>query len=87
VVEIRVSEIDIRVAMTRRRQVDQPPTCADKRRNPVNEDKVAKVIGAELCFKAIHRIAKRSGHYASIGDDDVEGFTLFQQLVGTVTHA
>jgi hypothetical protein len=39
--------------MTGRRQVDEPPAIADKRGNPVDQDKVAQVIRNELCFEAI----------------------------------
>jgi hypothetical protein len=45
----------------------------EKRRNPVDQDKMSKVIGAELRFKAVRRLAQRRGHYAGVGDDDVFG--------------
>ena len=51
--KVGIVEVDVRVAMTGRRQVDQPPAIADKRRNPVDQDKVAEVIRPELRFKAV----------------------------------
>ena len=73
--------------MTGRGQIDQPSSGADKRGDAVNEHKVAQVIGAELCFKAVGGMAKRCCHHARIGDDHVEGFTLCEQFVGTRAHA
>ena len=85
--KVGILEIDVGVAVTGRRQVDQPSSGADKRRDAVNERKVAQVIGAELCFEAVGGMAKRCGHHARIGDDHVEGFTLCEQFVGTRAHA
>ena len=48
---------------------------------------MAQVIGAELGLKTVGGMAKRCGHYARIGDDHVEGFTLCEQFVGACAHA
>ena len=50
--KVEILEVDIGEAVTRGRQVDQPSSCADQRRDAVDEDKVAQVIGAELRFIA-----------------------------------
>jgi hypothetical protein len=57
--KVEILEVDIGEAVTRGRQVDQPSSCADQRRDAVDEDKVAQVIGAELRFIAIGRTAER----------------------------
>jgi len=61
---------------TRRGQVDQSTSGADQRCNPVHEDEVAQVIGAELRLEVVRGIGKRCGHDARVGDDHIEGFTL-----------
>src|SRR4030095_7568730 len=71
--KIGIFQVDIGVAVTRRRQIDQPPSRADERRNLVDEHKVAQVISAELRLKAVRRMAKGRGHHSGIGDDHVEG--------------
>ncbi len=85
--KVGILEIDVGVAVTGRRQVDQPSSGSDKRRDAINEYKVAQVIGAELCFKTVGGMAKWCGHHARIGDDHVEGFTLCEQFVGTRARA
>ena len=35
-------------------------------------DEVAKMIGAELCFKAVNRVAKWRRHHSSICDNNIE---------------
>ena len=45
------------------------------------------MIGAKLRLKAIRRAAKRSGHYARVGDDRVEELPLRQQLIRAFAHA
>src|SRR4029077_1614822 len=39
--KVRIVQVHVRVAMTGRRQVDEPPAIANKRRNPVDQNKVA----------------------------------------------
>jgi hypothetical protein len=82
IIKVHVSE-----TVTSRRQVDQPPTCTDKRRNPVYQDKVTQVIRAELRLKAIRRMAKRCGHYSCVCDYRVEGFAFGEQSIGAGAHA
>jgi len=72
---------------TRRGQVDQSTSGADQRCNPVHEDEVAQVIGAELRLEVVRGIGKRCGHDARVGDDHIEGFTLFEQSFGASWHA
>jgi hypothetical protein len=65
------------VTVTRRREVYQPSSRPDQRGNPVYEAKVAKMIGAELCFKAVNRVAKWRRYESSICDNHIErGVTL-----------
>src|ERR1700682_3412116 len=59
--KVGILKVNVGEAVTRRRQVDQPSSGTDKRRYAVNEHKVAQVIGAELCFKAVGGLAKRRG--------------------------
>jgi hypothetical protein len=56
--KVGIIEVHIGEAVTRRRQIDQPPTYTDKRSNPVDQHKVAQVIGAELHLEAVNRSAK-----------------------------
>src|SRR5580658_1157784 len=60
--EIGVVEVHIGEAMSGRRKVNQASAGANQRGNPVYQDKVAQVIGAELRLKSVHRVAKWSGH-------------------------
>jgi hypothetical protein len=85
--KVGIIEINIGATVTRRRQVNQPASRADKIRNPVNENKVAQMIGAELRLKTIRRFAKRRGHDAGVGDNDIEGVASCHQLIGAGTHA
>ena len=87
VLKVGIVEVHVRVAMTGRRQVDEPPAIADKRRNAVDQDKMAQMIRAELRFEAVGCVAERCGHHSCIGDDNVEGFAFGQQRVGAGTHA
>jgi len=48
---------------------------------------VAQVIGAELRLEVVRGIGKRCGHDARVGDDHIEGFTLFEQSFGASSHA
>src|SRR5271167_1119950 len=73
--------------MTGRRQVDKPPAIADKRCNPVDQDKVSQVVCSELRFKAVGCTAVRCRHHPRICDNHVEDSSLCQQLVGTGTYA
>src|SRR6266852_1932823 len=73
--KVGIFEVDVRKTVPCGRQVDQPSPCADKRPNPVHQDKMAQMIGAELRFKAVRGMAKRCGHHSRISDDHVEGLT------------
>src|SRR5882762_4783119 len=76
--KVGILKVNVRVAVTGRRQIDQSPSCAKKARNPVYQDKVAEVIGAELCFKAVRRMSERCRHHSRIGDNHVERIALCQ---------
>jgi hypothetical protein len=45
------------------------------------------VIGTELRFETVHGTPEGCSHHASVCDDQVEGFTLGYEFVGTSTHA
>ena len=64
--------------MTGRREVDEPPSIANKRRNPVDEDKVAEMIRPELGFEAVGCVAERCSHHSGISDDHIERFAFRQ---------
>src|ERR1700739_1222863 len=85
--KVRILEVDVRVAVTCGRQVDQPPSPADERRNPVHQDKVPQVIGAELHLEMVGRIAERRGHHTCVGDDHIERLALSEQSIGAVSDA
>ena len=59
--KVGIVKIDIGEAVTRRRQVDQPASRADKRRNLIHQHKVAQVIGAKLRLEAVRRMSTRHG--------------------------
>jgi hypothetical protein len=67
-----IIEVDVRATMTRRREVYQLSSRPYQRGNPVYEDEVAKMIGAELCFKAVNRVAKWRRHHSRIWDNNIE---------------
>src|SRR5258708_4514628 len=76
--KVGILKVNVRETVTGRRQIDQSPSCAKKARNPVHQDKVAEVIGAELCFKAVRCMSERCRHHSCIGDDHVERIALCQ---------
>src|SRR3984885_6176463 len=82
-----ILEINIGEAVSRRREVNQTPSFADKGRNPVHQHKVAQVIRAELRLETIEGLCKRCGHYARIRDYHVQRFALCEQFLGASTHA
>src|SRR5690349_7145524 len=85
--KVGVVEVYVRIAVTSRRQIDEPPTITNKRRNPIDQDKVAEVIRPELGFETIGRVAKGRGHNSGVSNNHVERFAFGQQLVGAGTHA
>src|SRR5437588_802518 len=85
--EVGIVHVYVRIAMTGRRQVDEPPSIANKRRNPVDQDKVAEVIRPELRFEAVGCVAERVSHQSRIGDHNIERLTFCQQCVGAGAHA
>jgi hypothetical protein len=68
------------------RLMSRPPVRISEA-NPVHQDKVAQMIGAELRFKAVRGMAKRCVHHSRIRDHHVEGLTLRQQRIGACSHA
>src|SRR5262249_3540271 len=70
--KVGIVKVNIRKAVTGRREINHPSTCADQRRNPVHQNKVAKVISAKLGLEAIRRVTKRCRHHTGIGNDHVE---------------
>lgn len=84
--EARIVEIDIRVAMSVRRDTDDAPTVVQEAQEPVDEDEVPEVVGAELRLEAILGSPLRRGHHAGIRDHDVEPLSLRMQAVRRGTH-
>jgi hypothetical protein len=70
--KVGIVEVDVRATVTCRRELYQPSSRPDQRGLPVYEDKVAKMFGAELCFKAVNRVAKWRRHHSSICDNNIE---------------
>jgi hypothetical protein len=85
--KVGVLKVHVRAAVTGRRHVDQASSGANERRNPVDQHKVAQVIGPELCFEAVGCVAELCGHYSGIGDDYIQRFAFLQQPVGSGAHA
>jgi hypothetical protein len=83
--EIGIVKVHIREAVACRGQVHEPSACAKKLCNPVYQDEVAQVIGAELHLEMVGCTAKRRGHHACIGDDHIERLVLSEQLIGAVS--
>src|SRR5262249_60963779 len=77
--KVGILKINVGEAVSGGRQVDQPSSRADQRSNPVDEDKVAKMIDAELCFEAIRGTPKWCSHHSRISNDDVKGLSRRQQ--------
>ena len=44
------------------------------------------MVRAELCFKPIHCMSKWRRHHSGVCDNDIEGFSLGQQVVSTGPH-
>src|SRR5215467_11952805 len=85
--EVGIVQLHVGVAVARRRQVDQTAARLDERRDPVHEDEMAQMIGAELRFKTVQGLAKRRGHHAGVGDDDIERLASRQKLVRGMAEA
>src|SRR6202795_3053833 len=85
--KVGILGVHIGEAVTRGRQADQPPTCPDKRSNPVGQYKVAQVISAELRLEAVSRTTEGGGHHTRVGDNNVERFAPFQEVTTAVSHA
>src|SRR4029077_9918578 len=60
--EVGIVQVYVRIAMTGRRQVDEPPSIANKGRHPTDQDKVPEVIRPELRFEAVGCVAERCSH-------------------------
>src|ERR1700722_20074577 len=85
--KIGIVEVDVRVSMSRRRQIHESPAVANQPSNPVDEDKVAQMVGSELCLETVGRVAERCSHNARVGDNDVEQLTLCKELIRRSAHA
>src|SRR6478672_11589144 len=73
--------------MPGRREIDQTSAGANQRSNAIDQDKMAKVVGAELRLKTVQRVPEGSRHYSSIGYDDVERLPTRQKFVGAGANA
>jgi hypothetical protein len=85
--KVGIVEVDIEITVTQRGEVDQPSAFADQRYYPIDQDKMSKVIGAELRLKAVRGMAKWCGDHSGISNDHVKGLTAGEQFTGAVTHA
>ena len=85
--EVRVVEIHIGHTMACGGEDDESRTWLHQRGDPVDEDEVTKVIGAELRFKAVSRVTGRCSHDAGICDHHVKRFANGVKLVGAVADA
>src|SRR5580704_14797719 len=74
--KVRIFQVNIGETVTGGRNVDEPGSRAQQGRNPVDQDKVAKMIGAELPFETVRGMLKRCLHHARICDDQIKGLPL-----------
>src|SRR5882724_585707 len=79
--KIRILQIDVREAVSSRRQIDQSAAGADQRSEAVDQDKVSQVVGAELRLEAVCRVAKWRRHDAGIRNQHIERRALRQQRI------
>lgn len=80
--EVGVVEVHIRELMAGRREVDETSAGREQGGDAVDEDEVTEMVGAELGFEAVSSFPEWGGHDTSIGDDDVEGLAVGDELVG-----
>jgi len=85
--KVGVLEVHIGEAVTRGGQIDQPPTCTDKRSNPIDQYKVAQVIRADLRLEAVSGTAKGVCHHTCVGDNHVKWLAPSQEVISAVAHA
>ena len=85
--EVRIVEVDVRIAVAGGGDVHQPPARRDQRGDAVDQHEVAEVIGAELGLEAVGGVPERRAHHAGIGDHDVERPPVGEQGVGAGAHA
>lgn len=64
----------------------RPPSTISGR-NPVDEDKMAEMVGAELQLETVGSPPERGGHDSCAIDDDVEGFCDLDDPIGTLADA
>src|ERR1700722_15701345 len=80
--KVRIVEVDVGIAMTRGRHIDQPPPTSKEQGNAVYQNKVGQMIWSELRLKTVGRLTELCCHHAGIGDDDVARFRFREQLFG-----
>ena len=85
--ETGIGEIDVGVAMSCGRKIDEAAARAEERRDAIDEDEVAEMIGAELRFESVGGFAEGSGHHAGVGDDDVDRLAFGDEFVGSGADA
>src|SRR5580698_1515304 len=85
--EACVVQIDVRKAMTRRSEIDQPSTRCNERRDTIHQDEMTQVVRTKLRFKTIRGVAKGCRHHAGIRNDRIERVALLQQAVGARANA
>ena len=84
--KVGVLKIDVREAVPRGCEIDQPSAWSKKWRNPVHQNEVAEVIRAELRFESIFSMTKWCRHDTSIGNDHIERCALLKQRIGACPH-
>jgi hypothetical protein len=85
--KIRIVEVDIGAAMSRRRKIDEPGAGLHQRRDPVDQNEMAEVIGPELRLEPVRRLAEWRPRNASVGDDEVERPAVVDQPIGAGAYA
>ena len=85
-IKVWIFDVDIAAAMAGRGEAHKATARAQQRCDLVHEHEVPEVIGAELRFKPVFGFAKRRGHHASIGDNDIERLAFGEQFVRRRAH-
>ena len=81
-----IVQIYVDVAVAGRGEDHQSSALAHQRRNGINQDEVAEMVGPELRLEAVGGEPLRAGHDARIGDHHVEGLPPGQEGVGASPH-
>src|ERR1700739_2036253 len=72
--EVGSAEIHSGDPMPARREVDQASAGTNQRSDPIDQNKMAEMVGAELRLKTVHGVPEWRGHDSCIGYEQVDSF-------------